>query len=277
MDMLRHMNAALLYIEAHLDDDIEPAEIARRACVSYGSFARIFGYLTGMTLKEYIRRRRLTLAAYELQRGEVRILDAAVKYGFGSADAFARAFRAQHGVLPSRIGGASVAAYGPVSFHILTKGAEKMNVRIEQREALRVAGLTKHFGCEAAERYEDEHIMLGLETDRWMKPLCESLTGVWYGIWQDGGYTIAKEAKTVTCPDAKEHVIPAGTWAVFTSGCGGLAGEELPRLREQAFGAWLPESGWRAAGDYEVEVYHLYPRDARDKRQYELWIPIERA
>jgi AraC family transcriptional regulator len=76
--------------------------------------------------------------------------------------------------------------------------------------------------------------------------------------------------------DLETLEIPAGTYAVFVTGCGGFAGDELPRLREAIFGAWLADSGFEQARDYEVEVYHLFPKGEKHKRKYELWIPVRR-
>ena len=275
MDMLRRLNDEVLYIESHLCDDSSPDEIARIACIPYDSFVRFFGYLTGMTLKEYMRRRKLTLAAYELLLGETRIIDAAVKYGWDSADAFSRAFRAQHGVLPSKVRGAELRIYPPVSFHISTKGAKEMKLRIMKTEEIRLLGFSKPFTADAAGRFDEEHIMWAEESDRYSTRLSTQNPGIWYGIWNRGIYAIAKKPEEVVCTDAEEIVIPAGEYAVVTSEFGGFAGEELPRLREQLFSQWLPESGYTAAGDYEVEVYHLFPREQRNKRQYELWVPIK--
>lgn len=101
MDMLRHLNDAMVYIEANLDGEIDTERIALLACVSGDSFARFFSYMTGMTLTEYIRRRRLSLAAEALRSG-ARVIDAAVQFGWNSADAFAKAFVRQHGISPAQ-------------------------------------------------------------------------------------------------------------------------------------------------------------------------------
>lgn len=94
------IQAAIDYIEANLTEDIDVHAVAAHAFVSAFHFQRIFSSLCGMPLGEYIRRRRLTLAAQELTQG-MKVIDAAVKYGYDSPDSFARAFRRFHGVLPS--------------------------------------------------------------------------------------------------------------------------------------------------------------------------------
>ena len=108
------------------------------------TFARFFSYMTGMTPTEYIRRRRLSLAAQELRQSETPIVDLAVKYGYDSAAAFSRAFGRQHGVAPSvfRKSGGSLRLYPPVSFHITVKGAKEMDFRMIELENTPVCGVS---------------------------------------------------------------------------------------------------------------------------------------
>ena len=92
MNMLKQLNAAIEYIEANLCAELNLDRVSGIACVTADSFIRFFSYMTGMTLTEYIRRRRLTLAAQDLQHSKTPIIDIAIKYGYGSATAFSRAF-----------------------------------------------------------------------------------------------------------------------------------------------------------------------------------------
>ncbi|MCG6581885.1 helix-turn-helix domain-containing protein, partial [Acinetobacter baumannii] len=101
MDWLMRMNRALDYIEMNLSDEIELAEVARKACCSSHQFQRMFSFITNVTLAEYIRRRRLTLAAFELQNSDAKVIDIALKYGYESPVSFARAFQMLHGVNPA--------------------------------------------------------------------------------------------------------------------------------------------------------------------------------
>ena len=112
------IQAALDYIEANLTEDMDVHDVAARAYVSAFHFQRIFSSLCGIPLGEYIRRRRLTLAAQELMGG-CRVIDAAMKYGYDSPDSFARAFRRFHGVLPSSLKNSSP-RYGALSTPILS-------------------------------------------------------------------------------------------------------------------------------------------------------------
>jgi AraC family transcriptional regulator len=143
MDWLERMNSAMEYIEANLDGDISYDRIAQIACCSTYHFQRMFPFITGVTLSEYIRRRRLTLAAFELQTTNTKVIDVAVKYGYDSPEAFARAFKNLHGIMPvsARDKGVSLKAYPRMSFHISIKGDVEMNYRIEQRGPFEMFGV----------------------------------------------------------------------------------------------------------------------------------------
>ncbi len=125
MDFLKNMNEAIKYIEENLTNDIDFKEVARRAFCSEYHFRRMFSFLTGITLSEYIRRRRLTLAAFELKDSNVKVIDIAMKYGYNSPDSFTRAFQNLHGITPSeaRNNGHSLKAYPRITFHLSIKGA----------------------------------------------------------------------------------------------------------------------------------------------------------
>ena len=93
----------IAYIENNLCGEIDTNKIAEIAICPYDKFKRFFSYMTNMSVSEYIRKRRLTLAAYELLKGQEKIIDLAVKYGYSSADSFTRAFAKQHSVLPTEV------------------------------------------------------------------------------------------------------------------------------------------------------------------------------
>ena len=132
MEWIERLNGAMSYIEENLKNEIDYDKAAKIACCSTYHFQRMFSYMANMTLSEYIRRRRMSLAAVDLQNGE-KIIDVALKYGYTSPTAFNRAFQGVHGIAPSllRSDGVSVKSYLPISFKITIKGAEEMNYRIE--------------------------------------------------------------------------------------------------------------------------------------------------
>ena len=280
MDLLTGLNAAVEYIEAHLQGEIDIGRAARRAAHSADGFSRLFSYLSGMTLNEYIRRRRLTKAAYELRDGGAKVIDIAVKYVYNSADAFSRAFSRQHGVTPTEARDLAVPlrVFPPISFHINFTGAQEMDFRITETGPIELRGLSKPFTGGAADRFEQEHIMWADHHDNAVAAISGgNIPGTWYAVWDGGTYSIGRAAADATGADLQDVRIEGGAYAVFVTGPGGFAGDELPKLRELIFGAWLADSGYRQTRDYEVEVYYLYPRDERHLRRYELWVPVERA
>jgi len=288
MNMLRQFNEAMEYIEANLCAEFELDEAAKRACISGDSFMRFFIYMTGMTLHEYIRRRRLTLAADEVAHTSGRVIDIAVKYGYESADAFSRAFFRQHGITPAayRKSGGKLNVYPPASFHITVKGANKMGFRLIESTALEVFGVSKVFEPNAFPNREAiRHQMWDEKGDsvpetlcgaKWDQPESTILDGTWFGLWRGGKYMIAREKEYVVHEQFEKQLIPAGTWAAFTTERGGKAWEEFPRLFEQIFDCWLPASGYTLRNEDILEVYHLWGdhRQRRENRYYEVWVPV---
>lgn len=291
MEILKQLNDAVKYLEENLTGEIELKQAARIACVTADSFQRFFSYIVGMSVSEYIRRRRLTLAAEDLRRNDGRVLDIALKYGYENADAFSKAFQEQHGVAPAafRKNGGPLKIYPPVSFHIAMRGAKEMDFEIKDISDIEVYGLsrefdTKIFPSREALRYamwdekSGEEVPSQLCAGRWNQLDNRAYDGVWYGLWRNGRYFIGREKELVKDAAPLEHqTIPAGRYAVFASEKGGYAGEEIPKLFELIFQSWLPTSGYLQRGEDVIEVYHLWTDKAarRENRWYEIWVPVE--
>lgn len=288
MNMLKQLNSAVEYIECNLCSEIDFAYVAKIAGISKDGLIRFFSYISGMTLKEYIRRRRLTLASDDLKQGDFKIIDVALKYGYESADAFSRAFTKQHGVTPSHYKkhGGSLKIYPPATFDIIVKGAKEMDFSLIELEDTLIYGVSKQYeGQGYKTREELRHSMWDSDCDDIPGMLCEgswnqegniSYDGVWYGIWQDGKYMIARKSNDTKNHVLEKRIIPAGTYATFKTECGGLAWEEFPKLFELVFDCWLPTSAYKQKNDLAIEVLHLWTdHDLRQKnRYYEVWVPI---
>ena len=140
MDFLTRITEAVNYIEDNLANEINEAVLAKIICCSMHQFGRVFSYVCDMSLAEYIRRRRMTLAAVDLHNGD-KVIDTALKYGYNSPDSFAKTFFALHGVTPREAAkGAAVNHYPRISFYITIKGEDKMNYRIVEKEAFNIVG-----------------------------------------------------------------------------------------------------------------------------------------
>lgn len=142
MDWIDKWNEALEMLEKSLTAEISLDDIARTACCTTFHFQRMFSYLADMPLSEYIRRRKMTKAAFDLQSG-AKVIDVALKYGYRSPTAFTRAFQSIHGITPSqaKAKGAPLKAFPPIRFQMTVKGVTALDYRIEAKGPLRIAGI----------------------------------------------------------------------------------------------------------------------------------------
>ncbi len=295
MEWIERMSATLDYIESHLDDDILYDEVAKIACCSMHQFGRVFSYIVGISLSEYIRRRRLTLSALDLQCGNVKVIDVAMKYGYNSPDAFTRAFVGMHGVTPSEAStiGVKLKAYPRITLHISIKGDVEMEYRIEEKQDINLVGLVRQIKRQSANTIANDwkeaagevwniwDEFLGSGFDR--KIACDYKL-YRAPMWQMGftktlenGETllaIGAEADENVVTDLQAYTIPANKWAVFTAK-GSLSGKDHPidALWARITTEWFPTCGYKRAADYEIEVYP--PGDTNsDDYTCEIWIPI---
>lgn len=277
MDWVARMDRALDYIEAHLTEDLAYEGIARAACCSAYHFPRMFVAVTGLTLAEYIRRRKLTMAACDLAGSGMRVIDVAVKYGYDSADAFARAFYRQHGVQPSKVetGGVRLTHYPRLSFHLSLQGDVPMNYRLEELDSLRIVGRSFEVNTEHAfdivpgiwQREMEAGFLPKLIDMAWEKPQCklESLLGI-IGDKprihdENFSYFIGVRYQDAAPEGMEERFLPPATWAVFP---------DLSDAWKRLYTQWLPTSGYELADAPIVECH--YPPEHVPAT--ELWVPV---
>lgn len=134
MEWTDRLNESIRYIEAHLTEEIDCGRLGQIACCSAYHYQRMFVYMAGITLTEYIRRRRMSLAAVDLQNGG-KVVDTALKYGYRSPTAFNRAFQAIHGAAPSAVqgGGVPVKSFPPLTFTIAVRGRRSWSTASRQK------------------------------------------------------------------------------------------------------------------------------------------------
>ena len=272
------ISRAIDYMEEHLTEDLDIQTIAGEACVSGFYFQKIFCALCGFTVGEYIRNRRLTLAAQELSSGNARVLDVALKYGYDSPDSFPRAFTRFHGVSPSaaREKGSQLRSFAPLKIKLTLEGGTMLEYRITEKAQFTVMGLTRQFNMDTSyqeiPRFWSEH----------MKSEQGAVVCGMYGICLGGNgklfnYMIADNYLpwNEVPPHCETRVIPAGTWAVFP--CRGPLPQTLQDVNTQIWSEWLPAcKAYRLAGNYNIEMYG--PRAEKPEDTYsEIWIPIEKV
>ncbi|SHO47673.1 AraC family transcriptional regulator [Anaerocolumna xylanovorans] len=281
MDWIERLNGAVNYIEENLNGNIDIDEAAKIACCSTYHFQRMFAYMADMPLSEYVRRRRMSVAAVDLQNGDSKVIDVSLKYGYDSPTAFNRAFKGIHGIAPSQAKeeGITLMAYPPISFQITIKGVSAMNYRIEKKEAFRIVGVSEPLEAEIEKNFEIVPRMWGNAV---MNGTVEKLSGMMDGSiigllgvsacneadnWR---YYIAVESSKHTEDGFDELIIPKTTWAVFAGEGSNLTIQELEK---RIVTEWLPTSGYEYGNAPDIEVY-LSPDPENAK--YEVWIPVER-
>lgn len=289
MEPLKQLNLAMDYIESHLDDDIDFERVAQLACCSEYHFRRMFSFLSGISLSEYIRHRRLSQAALELRQSEIKVIDLAVKYGYDSPDAFSRAFQSFHNLTPTeaRTEGVALKAVPPMTFQLTIQGGNKMDYRIIEKPAFYIAGISKRvtlqyegINPEIASMWQSltpDMIttmkgMSNIEPQGLISASVNFEEGRGEGSQLDQYIGVAIDKM----PDGDWAVlnVPASTWAVFTAR--GTFPDALQNVWGRIYAEWFPMSGyeispgpeilWNESKDTTLPDYHS-----------EIWIPVQEA
>jgi len=300
MDILRRMSQALDYIEENLTDEIDLETVAKKACCSNYNFQRMFAFITDVTLAEYIRRRRLTQAALELQNSDISIVDLAVKYGYESYAAFSRAFYHLHGIKPSlaRNEGVSLKAYPKITLQLSIKGEAAMEYRIESKPAFEIYGLETvcmNIGDEnylsSAQHWQEcvksgEHDKLAANAKAFpdfmnaeAKPYnyCTVNGASYPHSTRNNAYQymlFCFKGENDPLPGYATASIPAATYAIFTMEPCKWEDiyDKLGKLKKRIFTEWLPTSEYELAETSDFEFYASFGELAC----LELWYPIKK-
>jgi AraC family transcriptional regulator len=282
LEWLKRLNRALDYIEEHLEDTVQFDEAAKITCCSTFHFQRMFSYLAGVPLSEYIRRRRMTLAAFALQQQNVRVIDLALRYGYDSPTAFNRAFQSVHGVPPSvaRKTGVPLHTYPRISFHISIKGDVNMDYRIEKKEAFRIMGVKTPLDSDWEKTFQTvPQFWQKVDQTNTIPTLftlmdggLKALLGVCVIANDTAEYYIAVVSDQPLPDEHKDfaaYTVPAGTWAVFPGN--GTMPDAVQQLKKRIIMEWLPESGYDYASAPDIEVYLT---EKSQNTNFEIWLPI---
>ena len=283
MNVLESMNATIAYIEEHLLEELHMSTIARATGNLEIDLQKTFYALTGISIVEYIRRRRLSLAGYELQKGGQSVLDVALKYGYTSPDSFTRAFRQMHGITPSAVkkGGCLLKSYGKITFVLTIKGVNAMSYKIVKKEEMRIIGFKKWFSTENDSQLTEIPKMWDSVTDELKQQITslsnnDGVVGLCADMY-DGGfdYWIGCMSDKACPENLEEMTIPASSWAVFeVIGSMRPLPNPMQDIWKRIYSEWLPNSGYQHAMLPEIEYYSAGDMMAEDYRS-EIWIPIK--
>lgn len=286
MEWLNKMNNAINYIENHLEDKMDYEKIARSACCSVYHFQRMFSFITNIPLSEYVRRRKMTLAAFELQNSDIKIIDLALKYGYESPEAFTRAFQTVHGITPTsaRRDGANLKAYPRISFQMSMKGDSEMNYKIVQKEAFQVYGVEEIFDTkDGGNLREIPQFWMKLRDNGGFKKLQKSanypstLNSI-CGYKELEGTKFPYMICTLKTPlsDTEGYTVvdvPAATWAIFVNEPHNIeeTSNEIQNLVSRVYTDWLPTSNYDIDPGFEFEMYYY---TANGKCYEETWVRV---
>ena len=288
--MIAELNRLVALVEDHLTDDLDLASVASKLGTTEYHLRRMFSSLAGMPLSEYVRRRRMTVAAADVL-GEGDLLGIAVRYGYGSTDAFGRAFRSVHGASPGDIrrDGGPLRTQPQIRFRLTVEGNITMDARITDRPGFQLIGHSARVPLihEGINPHIQAHITsLPIEEHARLKELSNTEPA---GLLQvsadvDPDYTEGSEltylhgvavTDDTRVPDDLDAIeVPAGTWAVFrTEG-------DYPAALQSAWAAtateWFPSNPWRLRPGPSI-VSLLDRADDFTTATCELWLPVERA
>lgn len=284
MKWINRMKSCIDYIEDNLKGEIDIAELSRLTFLSKRYFLIMFEAVTGMTVHEYIRKRKMSVAAYEIMEKDRKVIDVAFDFGYSSAEAFSRAFKNIHGISPANAGknGSYVKLYAPISFHIEIKGEESMNYRVEKKEEFKVFGTVLKTTSEDGKSYKEipkfwQQVFASGQFKE-MLNLCDEDSKN-YGVClpmkneDEFDYVIGFSGSREDYSKYEVFEIPAAKWGIFE--CRGLMPNAMQSVFQRIFKEWLP------ATDYEIDmtkpVLEYYTEGDTTSNDYysEIWMPLK--
>lgn len=286
MDWITGIQNAINYIEEHLTEEINYNKVAEEAACSSFYFQRIFGILCDISLGEYIRNRRLTLAGNELNASDIKVIDIALKYGYESPESFTRAFSKFHGITPSEAkkNGSKLKSFSRLSVKITLSGGSMMDYKIVEKEAFEIIEKVEAHSIENdvnAKSIPD--FWTKSHNDGTVKTLLENTTdrtfifGVCYGNNSDCAKTFdysigaVYNPKTAVPKGFRRNIIPARTWAIFE--CKGAMPKAMQDMWHKITSEFFPTSGYQPTYEMDIEAYTEGDMGGSDYRS-EIWIPV---
>lgn len=287
MNWINGIQNAIDYIEEHLTEDIDYETVASLAYSSSYHFQRVFSILSGITLGEYIRSRRLTLAGSELATSDVKVIDVALKYGYESPDSFSKAFQKFHGVSPSqaRKESSKLKSFSRLSIELSLKGGSIMNYRVEEKQTITLVGHRiycdgKLENVENAFTQTRQHWLNSRDLQRNMKTIRNN-DSIWYDIYTDFvddefSHIIAVDSADVNVADDRLEVftVPEHLYVIFETEHCESPDDLLPSLMKRIISEWFPSTDYVMSN--HPQINKVFFEKEYSKRYIEVWIPIEK-
>jgi len=288
LETIQYLNHAIDYIEENIDKPLEVDEIAKVALLSRYHFQRIFHVLTGFTLAEYIRNRKLTLAAEELILRKESVTEIAFKYGYESVDAFTKAFRRLHGVTPSAVrkGTATIKLFPRLSLQLDIRGRDEMNYHIVEKDEWDMIGIE----MQTTSKNTVEQEITAFCDRVWIDgshhklneflgyPIMHMLDGVHFDFKEDGSrkYMLGWETPKKEIPKIYKVLhIPACCWIVFEHRADMRNKGAINELWKRIYTDWISSTCFEQIEGPCIERY-FWEDDAYYKYRCEVWIPVKK-
>jgi AraC family transcriptional regulator len=283
------LNRLVDLVEEHVTEEFDVNGLARTLGTTEYHLRRMFSSLAGMPLSEYVRRRRMTVAAADVVRGEDDLLSIAVRHGYGSTEAFGRAFRAVHGASPGdvRRDGGPLRTQQQVRFRLTVEGSIPMDTRIVDRPAFRLVGhaarvplihhgINPHIQQHISALPQEEHLRLKALSDTEPGGLLQVCDDLDPDRTEGSELTYlhgAAVSRDTPAPDDLDAIeVPAGMWAVFRTA--GPYPQALQVTWATTATEWFPSNPWRLRPGPEI-VAVLERADDFSTTTCELWLPVE--
>ncbi|SMP59842.1 AraC family transcriptional regulator [Anoxynatronum buryatiense] len=286
MEWTKALKESIEYIEQNILSDVSLESLSKHVHISPFYFQKAFNIMTGYTIGEYIRNRRLYLAALDLIEKDDKVIEVAYRYGYETPESFSKAFSRFHGLSPMKLRKQpyKIKPFHPMDISVSVRGGTQLDYIVEAMASFKVIGIGKRFSYEKA---FDEIPEFWRE---WKVTCPATISGRTASDFNIGKYGISIDTmkkshefdyyiagdfdKAQVNKDYEVLEIPALNWAKFH--CTGPLPTSLQAVNTRIFNEWLPENkAYEISVGYNIEVYHL--GDMNDQNyKCEIWIPVKK-
>lgn len=297
MDWIERIEKAIDYIETHLTEKIDAESIAKKSFVSEFHFQRVFSIITGISLGEYIRNRRLSLAGEELAEEKAKVIDVALKYGYESPDSFTKAFYQFHSITPTQAKryNHKLKTFEKLVLKKTLEGGSVMNYRIEEKPKMTVTGISAHFTGSAENRCEQQHDFMVKGETRFIRYALQGMAKDCHREYciihnvNDVGYdftigtiipdyfnthlekTVGKYSEFLDIVEVKKQA-----YLIARTEKGALSLQEHLNLRKQVVTEWFNNLEYELTDAPEITLIYSDNKEKHKNSYVELWLPIRK-